>query len=342
LNRVLRIVAVAGLLAACANRPFPSRTTVKSVRLLAVKSDLPYAHPGETVNLEALAWDGREHPTLPMHFYWFPTPCLNPTGGEYFDCYSQLEAEYPNLHEDISPQLDEGFTHQVEIPTTALDGVVQEAGRPSAELFATSWTFLAACAGHIERRQRTTNYAENEAPFGCFGPDGVELPAEQGLFGFTRVTVSQTSRNASPTIKKVFLRSKEIDPINGATFVRCTKSFIDLHTNGNCDTLGMEIAFDDSDAEIDAQDVDANGHPGRETLYTDWFVTTGRFTEDRRVQYDPFKGRPQVGQILFEPPREAGKGILWVVFHDNRGGVSWTSFPLQIVPGPDTDGSRFD
>lgn len=36
------------------------------MRILAVRADLPYAHPGENVKLEALVVDGRPSPAVPM------------------------------------------------------------------------------------------------------------------------------------------------------------------------------------------------------------------------------------------------------------------------------------
>lgn len=317
------------LASACSDRPFPAKSTVKSVRILATRADLPYAHPGETVNLETLVWDGREKPTLPMHYYWFPVQCINPPGGEYFGCYPLLEQKYPNLGVDLGPQLLEDTKMQITIPTDALDGVPPDPAH-SQELETTQWVFMFACAGSVQRKARTTAYQENEAPFGCFGPDGKELDADQGVFGFTRVTITQTRRNAIPQMKFIVFRGKRVDPNQGVAIVHCTKDFIDLHTNGNCDTLGMDVAFDEDQSELDPDNVDPDGKVGRETLYTDWFVTLGRYTEDRRIEFDPFAGRPEVPNILYEPPRQPGNGILWAVFHDNRGGTTWSSAPIII------------
>ena len=49
-----------------------------------------------------------------------------------------------------------------------------------------------------------------------------------------------------------------------------------------------------------------------------------------RIERDPFKGRPEYPENLYEPPREPGRGIMWAVLHDNRGGTDWKSLPVEI------------
>jgi hypothetical protein len=322
------VVAIAAFALACNDDPYPSKSEVKSVRILAVRADLPYAHPGETVKLEALVFDGRAKATLPMRMQWFPVPCIHPPGGQYYDCYPALEAAFP-IGVDLTPQLTEGTTTTITIPSDALANVAPEPGR-GTEPIVTAWTFMFACGGHVERIERSGNLAENAPPFACFGADGKQLPAEEGVFGFTRVSVTATRRNAIPTLKGIVLRGRPVDPVKGLSIRRCEKNFIDTLTDGDCDQLGMATTFDDADAEIDPDNLDANGNAGRETIYSDWYVTIGRFRQDRRIERDPFAGRPEVPDILYEPTRHTGKGTLWAVLHDNRGGTSWLSVPIEI------------
>jgi hypothetical protein len=321
-------VLVALLALACNDDPYPNKSMVSSVRILAVRADLPYAHPGETVKIEALVADGRTNTTVPMRVSWFPVPCINPPGGQYYDCYPALEAAFP-LGVDLGPQLTEGATTSLVIPNDALANVAPEPGR-SNEPIVTAYTFMFACAGHVERIPRTGRLAENAAPFGCFDANGKELPAEEGVFGFTRVSITATSRNAIPTIKSLVLRGRPIDPAVGVSIPHCERDIYETITDEDCNPLGMAIVFDDADAEIDLDNVDADGKPGRETIYSDWYVTFGRFRQDRRIERDPFKGRPEIPDVLYEPTRSTGKGTLWAVLHDNRGGTSWISIPLEI------------
>ncbi|MBX3230750.1 MAG: hypothetical protein KIT84_00925 [Labilithrix sp.] len=323
------------MVAACNNDPFPNKSEVKQVRILAVRSDLPYARPGETVSLEALVDDGRMDKPEPMRVHWFKVPCVDPPGGQYFDCYPYLEAAYP-AGVDLSPMLEEGTATSITIPNDALDGVVPEPGRGS-EPAVTSWTFLIACGGHVERKPRVASLAPNQAPFGCFGADGKELSADHGVFGFTRVTVTPTRRNKVPQITRLVHRGRHVDLARGPVVERCDKTVLEDFFDWNCIWNGMDINFDESDAEEDPDNVDANGRVGKETLYVDWYVTLGRFIQPRIVVRDPFAGGPEISNALYEPTRAPGKGILWAVLHDNRGGVSWIQSPIEVVDGPDRD-----
>ncbi|MBX3224822.1 MAG: hypothetical protein KF795_30180 [Labilithrix sp.] len=322
------VFAIVVLALACNDDPYPNKSQVSSVRILAVRADLPYARPGETVKLEALVADGRSRPTLPLRTMWFPVPCVDPPGGQYYDCYPALEARFP-IGVDLTPELAEGTTHAITIPADALANVAPEPGR-SGEPIVTAWTFMFACAGHVERIARSSRLAENAAPFACFGADGEVLPAEEAVFGFTRVAVTATRRNAIPTLKSLVVRGRAVDPEKGISLPRCDRDLYETITDEDCNGVGMAIAFDDADAEIDPDNVGPDGRPGRETIYSDWYVTFGRFRQARRIERDPFKGRPEIPDTLYEPPRSPVKGTLWAVLHDNRGGTSWTSVPIEI------------
>ncbi len=325
---VVTLLALAAPFAfACDDEPFPNKSQVDSVRVLAVRADLPYARPGETVKVEALVVDGRADRPRPMRVWWFPTPCVNPTGGRYYDCFPRLETRYP-LGVDLGPQLVEGTTTTVLIPDDALAGVTPDPAR-SAEPIATSFSFFFACAGHVRRIERSRRLAENAAGFGCFDETDRQLPPSEGVFGFTRVTVTPTRRNAIPTLKGLVLRGNPIDPVKGTAIPRCDRGLLETLAD-DCDSLGMAAIWDDADAELDPDNVGPDGTPGRETIYTDWYVTIGRFEQERRIEFDPFTGRPEVVDVLYEPQRTPGTGLIWAVLHDNRGGTSWTSVPITL------------
>ncbi len=322
------VAAVAAFALSCNDDPYPNKSQVASVRILAVRADLPYAHPGETVKLEALAVDGRSRQTVPMRMMWFPVPCIDPPGGQYYDCYPALEAAFP-IGVDLTAQLIEGTTHSITIPEGALANVAPQPGR-SGEPIVTAWTFMFACAGHVERIPRAGRLAKNAPPFACFDADRKQLPAEEGVFGFTRVSVTATRRNAIPTLKSILVRGRPVDPVKGISLPHCERDLYETVTDEDCNGVGMVIDFDDADAEIDPDNLDAEGRPGRETIYSDWYVTFGRFRTERRIDRDPFRGRPEIPDILYEPTRSLGKGTLWAVLHDNRGGTSWMSVPIEI------------
>jgi len=88
------LVVVSGLtLAACGPADFDPATLIESVRILASRSDKPYAPPGSTVHSQVLAVDGRPDASTnePMHVYWLPFICVNPPNDAYYACFSQFE-----------------------------------------------------------------------------------------------------------------------------------------------------------------------------------------------------------------------------------------------------------
>ena len=93
------VLFVALLAVGCNDDPYPNKSEVNTVRILAVRADQPYAHPGETVKLDALVVDGRTSPPVPMTMWWFPLLCVDPPGGQYYDCFDELAASYPRSEE---------------------------------------------------------------------------------------------------------------------------------------------------------------------------------------------------------------------------------------------------
>ena len=77
---------------------------------------------------------------------------------------------------------------------------------------------------------------------------------------------------------------------------------------------------------------DANGNPQHEEIWADFYSTFGQLSNGASLLYDATKGSigaPSVTDDTFTPPGEAGNGFIWVVVHDNRGGASWVTIPVQ-------------
>src|ERR1700759_5123714 len=74
---------------ACSSN-FDPGSRVTSLRVLAVRADHPFAAPGESVALEALAFDPREG-TRPLNFGW--TTCVNPMASTVEGCLAAIGME---------------------------------------------------------------------------------------------------------------------------------------------------------------------------------------------------------------------------------------------------------
>ena len=99
---------------------------------------------------------------------------------------------------------------------------------------------------------------------------------------------------------------------------------------GPCERLKLDVEVADESAELDFDNVDAHGVVPRETVYVDWFTSIGEFDENRKILIDATRGRPPKTTIELTPPELPGKGNIWVVLHDNRGGTTWRTLAVDV------------
>ncbi len=303
---------------------FRPKNAVEGVRILAARADLPYARPGEMVNVQVLAHDGRLGAKRePMRLFWFPALCVDKLGASHYGCYPILEALFPTGVDLTSSLLEGSGPHPFAVPADALDGVDVRPGQ--RERYVTAYAFVAACAGHLERVPRRSGLGPNQLPVGCFDSAGRELGAEDFVFGYTRVFIFAERRNAIPSLDGVTFEGKPVDLAAGIGVNRCTKA-----DDADCTAAKLDVVFSDAAAEVDPDNVDEDGKVGRETIYVDWFTTVGKFATDRKILFDGHRGRPPKTTIDFTPPNAPAKGTMWAVLHDNRGGTSWMEFPIEI------------
>lgn len=308
------------LVTACGS-DFAPKNQVSSVRILAARAEAPFARPGETVKVQLLANDARKAPKEPMKIYWFPAPCVNPPADLYFACYPLVSALFPAG--DLTPYLVTGPETSVQIPANALDNVTPRAG--TTERSVSAFVFVAACAGHLERVPQRSGLAPNQLPVGCFDSTGKQLAEDDFVFGFTRIFVFDTRRNEIPKLDGITLDGKPVDLAKGITTSKCVKD-----DSGECKKVKLDVAFNPAIAEIDPDNVDADGRVGRETLYVDWFTTVGKMQTDRKIIFDAYLGKPPKTELEYEPPTDPTKGTMWAILHDNRGGTTWIEMPLEI------------
>jgi hypothetical protein len=313
----------AGLVAACSS-DFTAKNQINGVRILAARAEQPYARPGESVRIQALAHDGRvASGGEPMKLFWFPTPCL-PPAGQFYLCYPAVDALFP-LGVDLTPSLVEGKEVTVTIPPEALANAIVLPGQKVRN--ASAYVFMMACPGHVERVPKRGGLGPNQLPVGCVNSRGERLPDDQFVFGYTRVFVFEERRNAIPNLEGATFEGKPIDPAVGIRTTRCSTP----GDNDQCEQkVKLDVVWNDAAAEIDPDNIDENGNVGRETIYVDWFASVGRFAGDRKILFDGNRGRTPKSEMDFNPPAGPVKGTVWAVLHDNRGGTSWLEFPLEI------------
>jgi hypothetical protein len=305
---------------ACHPPNFTPPSLVESVRILATAADKPYAAPGDTVNMQVLAFDGRRSKHEPMGIWWLPQPCFNPSGDNYYACYRAFSKIYrPRV--DLAANLHSGTALSFQMPT---DIITSHHGSRGGEPYGVTVVFTIACAGHVEYLNPPADAPADTVPFGCFDARGTEVGTSDFVFAYSLVYSFAGRTNANPVLQSVTYGGADVDEVAGISLPHCTQS--DL--NG-CPTTPLDVVIPDSSDETDAASLDANGNPLKEQIYVDYYLTAGKVEHDTVIIFDPHAGRLSNTSDSFYSPQSAGDFWLWAVVHDNRGGVSWLQVPVH-------------
>lgn len=309
------------VVAACQPPTFEAPSRVDSVRILANKTDTPYARPGETVKVTSLALDARPSQLEPMRVYWLPGACINPPGDAYYQCFAGLANELPR-GVDLGPLLTEGDSFSFRMPE---DVIESHPTREGQEPYGLAVVFTIACAGHVEYAPPAPGGSPDAVPFACFDRAGSRLGAEDFVFAYSLVYAFADRRNENPVLERVTYGGAPIDPEQGLRIPRCQRSNID-----DCGATKLDVSIPSLSHEPDPSNLDTNGSQLRETLYVRYFSTGGKISNDTVVIFDPRKGRLSDTGDEFRAQQLAGEYRLWAVVHDNRGGVTWLELPLHV------------
>ena len=338
---VLFAVVVAGVLGAfsyaCGPAGFDPQAKLGSVRVLSTRTDKPYAKPGDDVTVEMLAVDGRKTPKQPMKIYWLPFVCENPVGDLYYACFAPLLGDggagdgggadagtaifRPGL--DITPFLKEGTKYAFKIAPDIITRHKPVAG--SVAPYGLAITFAVACAGHVRTVAIDPNNANpQKVPIGCFDDDGNALGADDFVFTFSRVYVYDKITNANPEIEQVLFDGKPVDLTQGVVVDRCTTA------DADCAKHPIDLKIPDSTWELDVGALGKDGTTLGEQVYGLYYYTVDRVEKEGRLLFDPSTGRVSDSANNFIAQSVPGNGRVYVVVHDNRGGVGWVDFPVYV------------
>jgi hypothetical protein len=318
------IVFFAGLAAAAAgcSSDLPPASLVDGVRILATSADQPYAMPGETVSLQALAVDGRTDRSRPIQVLWLPAPCMNPQGDDYFACYPSFAGQFQR-GVDLSGTLVAGDAWTFTMPADAIATAQSHPG--ASDPYGIAFAFVIACAGHVEYVPADpSTQSPLTTPFGCFDDTETALGPDQFVFAFARVYAFADRRNANPVIDHLTFGGTPVDPVAGIALDHCTAS-----DEPSCATTVVDTVVPDSSWELDPGSLDPSGGPAHEALWVDYYVTAGRFASDSEVLFDAHSGRASSTGDGYAAPLAAGPQTLWAVVHDTRGGASWLTIPVN-------------
>jgi hypothetical protein len=351
----------------CAPSGFADQALVQSVRILASSADAPYAQPGENVNVQFLAYDGRKTKPEPMELSWVPFVCEDPPGDAYFACFAQLlglagggaDAGADGaagggaggglaglLHPgtDLGPLLHKGPSYPFTMPADAVSAHTAVQGTPPYGL---AILFNIACGGHLELLPfDPTNINPQQIPLGCFDTNHNQLGPDDWVLGYTRVYAYAPDAgpdggpltNANPVITSIDIngQSLAVTP-SAAPQVYTTQAFTSApctaDTRDNCAHVPIGPVVPSASWEEIPGQQDVNGQTEHEQIWADFYATFGSFTDDARLLYDSSAGSigdPSVTDDKWLPPNDVGSGFVWIVVHDSRGGASWVTIPVNV------------
>jgi hypothetical protein len=280
---------------------------VDSFRVLAEQADLPYAHPGETVQLTSLSYDphGRS-------INWAWASCVNPASSTLEGCLAKI-AENPDPAGAVFAIGPDVSAPPLLVPADVISSL-PVAARGGASVGVVS----VACPGEL-----SMGAGPGGLPFVCKDAgSGRELGLDEFIAGIKRISVRETDRNQNPTISGV--------TFDGAGWGEGEVKSIPR----TCDDDKWDYAGcpDDTKHQLTVQLPEGTVESGKDEL-------GGEFGEQVVVQYYATEGffeheikiAAQTKNGYVARKQAAGNLVtFWFVVRDNRGGVSWTSRQAQV------------
>ena len=342
--RLLSLALAALALGACGDdldRPSELRT----LRVLAVRADAPFAAPGSSPRLTMALVDAapgalRNGSPRRVQVAWLGG-CDNPRDDARGACGDALRAAAARLSDDdlAAEQVPPGAEGVVGFGEEFVAGIREDLidthpPVPGAALpYGLTFVHFAACGGELRKAP------EGEAfPLRCVDPStGDALGAEDFVTGYFPLWAYRELRNENPRVEQGKLLPG--DP-SGASCAggapcpagegcgaggRCLREVPRCEEDGAdaCPAVVVRPRIDPSSAEPGetASLVGPDAPP--ENLWVAYFARRGRMEADARFAHDGDLGWIE-HQTAWRAPREPGEVRLWAVVRDNRGGVTWT------------------
>ena len=319
------------MLFGCRSPQFDPASKVETVRILATRADEPYARPGDTVNMEILAFDGRPNKPSPMTVYWILIPCIDPPGDSYYACYPGFASLPANV--DIESKLTVGTTFSFTMPEDVITKRSMRQGAVETDPYGLALIFSIACAGHARYIPPVSGGSPNALPLGCFDDNHVALGPDDYEFAYSLVYAFTDRTNTNPVVDGLTFGGIPIDVTQGVTLAHCAAAARDPNGNVNtsqCPATGIDVVMPDSSQELDPGNVDPSGRVLKEAIRVQYFLTDGALANDPINLFDPTSGRiPNTADNL-TAPATAGENVLWAVIRDNRGGTTWFTIPMHV------------
>jgi hypothetical protein len=343
------------LLCGCGPR-FDPPNQLTTLRILGVQKDLPYAKPGQTVNLSILWEDASPAAGRNVRITW-SGPCFDPAGDLYYGCFSQPEV-FASLFSGSSSDTT-SFVMPTDYVTnpTAMAGdqktapIIRPATGENNTGYGIAFVFFAACAGTLTPIKTSDPTA---LPVGCMDDSGKLLDSDDFVAGYTAIYAYDQFTNNNPVITGFQFNGQELPPTSVCIGDGCTSiaesppptaDSIDCAgmppdprciptcaNDGQSPCHGYPIQPTVDQAKSQEQDdvsVEQLGHPVGEQMWIDYYTDGGGFKSGTRLLNDATSGwNPDYGTDFYAS-KDAKVSRVWALVHDNRGGVSWAGIELK-------------
>lgn len=351
-----RALLFLGLLLVGCGPSFDPPDQLRTLRVLGVQKDTPYAQIGDTVNLQILWEDASPNAGRPIEIQW-SGPCFDPAGDLYYSCFKRAS---------LLQGITEGDATSVTMPSTYEDDngtqqpLIRTATAENNAPYGVVFLFFAACAGHLIPIPTSDATA---FPLGCQDSAGKLLGADDFVAGYTSIYAFGQYSNNNPVIGEPAAASpmpafefngQPVDPAaqcigdacralaeatppaydsincdDSAQAARCVPTCSD---DGKSPCHGYAIRPILDQAQNQEQDSVSAKQLGRnvtEQMWIDYYTDGGGFKSSVRLLNDATNGWNSDYGTEFYASKDAKISRVWALVHDNRGGVAWAGITVK-------------
>jgi hypothetical protein len=300
--------SICGVLLAACTMEFDPSSQVSGVRILAMQADLPYAKPGERVNLKALVVDGQGR-TLT----WGYSTCTVPQDPAARACVARPDSVplgAPDARSSLALRtgaIEFGLT----VPLDVVNRVPEE-----ARIGSFIGVNLAVCPGELR-----AEIGAQGLPIACRLDNGALANLPEYDTGTKRIYVRQVDRNTNPVIERVTWNGQIWSEGEVRAVLACASA--EERNYSLCEGEAADIAVVPAAASFERGRTEF-GDSFAEQLVVQYYAPDGIFEYGTRTGTLPetrYKGRQG----------SKGKVIEMIfVLRDDRGGVAWTRRSVRI------------
>ena len=317
---------------------FDPSNEIKTLRVMGVKKDKPYAQPGDDVTLQLLWHDPKGRDNVQRVFLG---GCINPPGDLYYGCFGQYGEKLAN---GTLPAPGMGDTYQVSLPSDIISS--RGPGQPGQASYGLYIVFFAVCAGTIDFVTTAPTDGSGGLPIRCLDGDQ-PLGSDDFVVGYSSIYSFEGVSNDNPSFTvtdgqgEYLIAGKSVpadcvgDACQGAAPVtvdcdatpeRCVATCKD-DGDSSCPAIDVKPTIDQI-IEKDQVSSDLFKTTVTEQMWVNYYIDHGDISEVRLLN-DSNSGWNEKYRGQLRAPKAPGPIQVWSVAHDNRGGMEFSRVTLQ-------------